>query len=98
MASLDHSRTASNDYRSVRMRSRIIEMSMHGLHDVRVRRERTALRRTGLSRPIRVALEDGIINPQKLVFDYGCGHGDDLRYLSSLGISCSGWDPAFAPA
>jgi DNA phosphorothioation-associated putative methyltransferase len=72
-------------------------MSVHVLNHVRVRRERTALRRAGLSRPIKVALEDGIITPQTVVFDYGCGHGDDLRYLSSLGISCSGWDPAFAP-
>ena len=26
-------------------------------------------------------------------FDYGCGLGDDLRGLSALGYSCSGWDP-----
>jgi DNA phosphorothioation-associated putative methyltransferase len=68
------------------------------VHDIKVRRERTAIRRAGLSRPVRLAIEDGIINPQTPVFDYGCGHGDDLRYLSSLGIPCSGWDPAFAPA
>ena len=63
-----------------------------------IRRERTAIRRVGWSRPIRVALSDNVINPQTTVFDYGCGHGDDIRYLSSIGIACSGWDPAFAPA
>lgn len=63
-----------------------------------IRRERTAIRRVGWSRPIRIALSDNVINAQTTVFDYGCGHGDDIRYLSSIGIACSGWDPAFAPA
>jgi DNA phosphorothioation-associated putative methyltransferase len=31
------------------------------------------------------------------VFDYGCGRGEDLELLSSEGIACSGWDPAFRP-
>jgi len=31
------------------------------------------------------------------VFDYGCGHGDDLLNLRKLGIECEGWDPAHRP-
>ena len=62
----------------------------------RVRRDRTAIRRSNPSRPVRLAVSDGLIHNETSVFDYGCGHGDDLRYLSSLGIACAGWDPVFA--
>jgi len=61
-----------------------------------VQRERTAIRRVSPSRPIRVAVADGVVSIDTSVFDYGCGHGADLRYLESMGIACSGWDPVFA--
>ena len=32
------------------------------------------------------------------MFDYGCGHGDDLRHLRDLGISSTGWDPVYGSA
>ena len=64
----------------------------------RIRRSRTAIGRGGLSRPIRLALESNIIGPDRSLFDYGCGRGDDLRLLGSLGIRCDGWDPAHRPA
>ena len=63
-----------------------------------IRRERTAIRRPAMSRPIRIAIEDTLIDTNTTVFDYGCGHGDDLRYMHSHGIKCSGWDPVFASA
>lgn len=66
------------------------------LHDG-VQRHRTALTRTTISRPLRVALEDGLISTQTSVFDYGCGRGGDLARLRSRGISASGWDPAHRP-
>ena len=59
-----------------------------------VRRDRTALRRPDLSRPIRLTLEDGLISEDTSVFDYGCGYSDDVRRLRQKGILCSGWDPA----
>lgn len=62
-----------------------------------INRERTAIRRTGLSRPMRLAVESGIVRPGVTVFDYGCGHGDDIRRLKSSGITCQGWDPHFRP-
>jgi DNA phosphorothioation-associated putative methyltransferase len=62
-----------------------------------IKRHRTAIRRTEYSRPIRVALESGLISEQTKVFDYGCGQGDDLRRLSRAGIPCAGWDPHFRP-
>lgn len=60
-----------------------------------VARHRTAMTRPSLSRPIATALSDGVLCPGRSVFDYGCGKGDDLRNLKSLGFEVTGWDPAF---
>lgn len=62
-----------------------------------IQRDRTAIHRTDLSRPMRVALRDGIVTEKSAVFDYGCGFGDDVRRLQEKGISASGWDPAHRP-
>ncbi|WP_242359872.1 DNA phosphorothioation-associated putative methyltransferase [Anaeromyxobacter sp. SG17] len=63
----------------------------------RIRRERTALRRVTCSRPVALALGDGLIVPGTRVLDYGCGHGADVRFLAARGVQCTGWDPFFAP-
>ena len=63
-----------------------------------IRRSRTALTRTSLSRPVALAINDGVIDTDKRVLDYGCGKGDDVRLLAQRGITADGWDPAFAPA
>lgn len=62
-----------------------------------VRRHRTAIGRVGFSRPIRLALEAGLITPDRTVFDYGCGRGQDLSRLSRQGIAAEGWDPTHRP-
>ena len=59
--------------------------------------DRTAIRRTALSRPVAVALDDGLIHQERALFDYGCSRGDDLLRLHKMGVSVSGWDPAFFP-
>ena len=61
------------------------------------RADRTAIRRTSLSRPVALALDDGLIHRDRTFFDYGCGRGDDLLRLHKMGIPVSGWDPAFFP-
>ena len=61
------------------------------------RADRTAIRRTALSRPVALALDDGLIHQERTFFDYGCGRGDDLLRLHRMGIRVSGWDPAFFP-
>ena len=61
------------------------------------RPDRTAIRRTSLSRPVALALQDNLIHPERTFFDYGCGRGDDLLRLQKMGIAVSGWDPAFFP-
>ena len=62
-----------------------------------VDRHRTAIKRYDLSRPIKLALERGLIHKRHSLFDYGCGHGMDIEALQGLGYSISGWDPAFRP-
>src|SRR4051794_9084616 len=64
---------------------------------VRIDRHKTALRRSRLSRPIQTAISDSLIGEHTSVFDFGCGHGDDVRLLGDLGVPVSGWDPAFFP-
>lgn len=63
-----------------------------------IARHRTALQRVGFSRPMRLALTDGLITSDRKVLDYGCGRGDDLRQLRAQGIACDGWDPMHRPS
>ena len=60
-------------------------------------RRKTAISRTDYSRPIKLALSDGVIAPDSTVFDFGCGRGDDVRYLGLRGIDAWGWDPGHRP-
>jgi DNA phosphorothioation-associated putative methyltransferase len=60
-------------------------------------RHKTAIRRGELSRPVKSALQDGLIDAAATVFDYGCGHGEDIELLAAQGVACHGWDPAFRP-
>lgn len=60
-------------------------------------RHKTAIKRTDISRPVRLALEHGLLNRQSTFFDYGCGYGNDVNYLKSQGITAEGWDPVHQP-
>lgn len=59
-------------------------------------RHRTALVRTDLSRPVRLALEHGLLPAGATAFDYGCGHGGDVSRLHERGYDVGGWDPYYA--
>jgi len=58
-----------------------------------VRRHRTAIRRGGCSRPVRLALETELLDRTTTFLDFGCGHGEDIEYLHGLEIPSVGWDP-----
>lgn len=60
-------------------------------------RWKTAISRPGFSRPIKLALNAGLISAESSVFDYGCGKGEDVLRLMKLGVDACGWDPAFSP-
>ena len=60
-------------------------------------RHKTAISRIDYSRPIKTALADGLIASGATVLDFGCGLGDDIRYLDLKGIEAWGWDPAHCP-
>src|SRR5437773_3580392 len=62
-----------------------------------IRRDKTAIRRHRCSKPIALALADGLIERTTSVFDYGCGLGGDLRYLKARRIRANGWDPHHSP-
>ena len=58
---------------------------------------KTAIQRWSLSRPVALALEDGLLSTETTFFDYGCGRGGDLLRLHKMGVRVAGWDPAFFP-
>jgi DNA phosphorothioation-associated putative methyltransferase len=60
-------------------------------------RQRTAIGRGDLSRPVRLSLRDEILGQTSSVLDYGCGRGQDVARLSQMGLDVHGWDPFFAP-
>ena len=62
-----------------------------------IARHKTAMRRFALSKPLSLALFNGLISPSNTVFDFGCGHGADIRFLKKAGFVVAGWDPHFRP-
>ena len=61
------------------------------------KRGRTAIGRPELSRPLKLAISDGIISSTTRILDYGCGRGDDIRRLRTMGYEAIGWDPVHRP-
>jgi DNA phosphorothioation-associated putative methyltransferase len=66
-------------------------------NETEIARHKTAIRRPSYSLPIKCLLRDGLVHAETSVFDYGCGHGQDIELLRGSGIRCDGWDPAFRP-
>ena len=64
---------------------------------VLIERHKAALKRSELSRPVRIALEADIFKEGTSFFDYGCGYGEDVRVINELDFDSSGWDPFYRP-
>lgn len=62
-----------------------------------IQRHRAAIARSTLSRPLRLAVEAGLLPPGCQVFDYGCGRGGDMERLQEEGYCVAGWDPYYQP-
>ena len=64
---------------------------------VLIERHKAALKRSELSRPVRIALEADVFKKGTSFFDYGCGYGEDVKSIEELGFDSSGWDPFYRP-
>ena len=62
-----------------------------------IERHKAALKRSELSRPVKIAVEADLFKSGKTFFDYGCGYGEDIRQIENLGFTSSGWDPYYRP-
>lgn len=62
-----------------------------------IQRHKAAIARVTASKPVRLAVEAGLFPPETSYFDYGCGHGADIEYISRLGLTSTGWDPYYRP-
>lgn len=62
-----------------------------------IKRHKAAIRRHEHSLPVKCLIRDQLVTENRGLFDYGCGHGDDLAGLQADGIECSGFDPSFRP-
>ena len=74
-----------------------LDSPLAGQKTVLIERHKAALKRSELSRPVRVALEAGLFVENATFFDYGCGLGEDVRRIAELGYNSSGWDPYYRP-
>ena len=57
--------------------------------------KQSARHRSGLSRPALWLFQNNLLSPK--ILDYGCGRGDDVRFLNEAGILAEGYDPHFGP-
>jgi len=63
--------------------------------DIKVKRHKTAIARYNFSKPIQTILEYNLLEEKATLFDYGCGHGDDIQALQKMGVEANGWDPVY---
>lgn len=67
------------------------------LEDFTIPRHKAALKRSELSLPMAAAVDGGILLPHRTHLDYGCGRGDDVRFLQAMGFRSRGYDPYYFP-
>lgn len=77
----------------------LVRRSLHSsqLAQVKIERHKAAISRNDFSKPVRLALEAGLLSQGTTFFDYGCGQGGDLDRVAKLGYESSGWDPYYRP-
>ena len=75
--------------------------SSHGMTEeassLEVDRHLTALKRYDFSKPLKIAIQSNLLRKRNSFFDYGCGHGSDMRGVAEMGHPVSGWDPVHNP-
>jgi DNA phosphorothioation-associated putative methyltransferase len=63
----------------------------------KIDRHKAAIHRPDLSKPVRLALEAELFGTETTFFDYGCGHGSDIKRIAERGFVSNGWDPHYHP-
>lgn len=74
-----------------------LDSPIAGKKTILIERHKAALKRSELSRPVKIALEAGLFTPGTTFFDYGSGYGEDIKQIKHLGYQASGWDPYYYP-
>jgi DNA phosphorothioation-associated putative methyltransferase len=64
---------------------------------IKIDRHKAAIHRNRLSRPVNLALEAGLFFEKTTFFDFGCGHGLDVKIMAEKGYESSGWDLYYQP-
>ena len=65
----------------------------------KVLRHKAAILRHDLSLPVKCLFRDGLLaTTTTTIFDFSCGHGENVELLKTDGFACQGWDPAFFPS
>jgi len=67
------------------------------LEHLTIPRHKAALKRSELSLPMAATIDGGILLPHHTHLDYGCGRGDDVRFLQAMGFRSRGYDPYYFP-
>ncbi|MCB1144872.1 MAG: DNA phosphorothioation-associated putative methyltransferase [Leptospiraceae bacterium] len=62
---------------------------------MKIDRQKTAIIRKKISKPVLTCIEDGLLSVSETFLDYGCGRGEDLIFLKKLGYKVSGFDPYY---
>ena len=70
-------------------------MTPTNLENVIIPRHKAALKRSELSLPMAATVDAGILQRQHTHLDYGCGRGDDVRFLRAMGFRSRGYDPYY---
>ena len=68
-----------------------------GKQTILIERHKAAIKRSELSRPVRIALTSNLFTEGTTFFDYGCGYGTDIKRIKEQGFASSGWDPYYQP-
>lgn len=64
---------------------------------IKIDRHKAAIHRNRLSLPVKLALEAGLFSPETSFFDFGCGHGLDVKIMAENGYDSNGWDLYYQP-
>ncbi|AGF53453.1 sll5026 (plasmid) [Synechocystis sp. PCC 6803] len=76
---------------------KLIEIQEFAHQSPKIDRHKAAIIRRQMSRPVRSLLDANLLTEGMTFFDYGCGHGEDLKFVAEKGFEVHGWDPFYEP-